>query len=130
MSLVFCATFHSAHPAYIHALQDLRAASRLIERRPGDWARTADELEGMNQIEAAINDIKKASLYDGKGINDYPQPDVSSDAKGMLHEALDYLNKAQIDVSQKENSPYSKELQQSAIGHINAAILATNRAIQ
>jgi tetratricopeptide (TPR) repeat protein len=129
ISLSVCASFPGAHPAYIHALQDLRAAGWLIEHRPGDWARTSGELEAMNQIEAAIDDIKKASLHDEKGINDYPQPDELPDAKGMLHQAIDYLNKARIDVSQEEDNAYSNGLRHSSIGHIDAAILATERAI-
>jgi hypothetical protein len=38
------------HPAYLHALADLRAARWLIEHRPGDWTQTGDEMEAVRSI--------------------------------------------------------------------------------
>src|SRR6202453_5443455 len=82
------------HPAYLHALSDLRAARWLIEHRPGDSAQTADEGEAVRQLDAAINDIKKAALDDGKNTNDHPALDDHPDNRGRIHEALQFLRKA------------------------------------
>lgn len=49
------------HPAYLHALADLRTARWLIDHRPGDWAQSADEGEAVRQIDAAIGDLKQAA---------------------------------------------------------------------
>jgi hypothetical protein len=35
------------HPAYLHALSDLRAARWLIQHRPGDWVQNGDEMEAV-----------------------------------------------------------------------------------
>jgi len=36
MTLASCLSLPNNHPAYLHALEDLRAARWMIEHRPGD----------------------------------------------------------------------------------------------
>jgi hypothetical protein len=117
------------HPYYLHALSDLRAARWLIEHRPGDWAKTVDEIEAVNQIDAAINEIKKAAIDDGKNIADRPPVDELPDHNGRLHAALDYLRKARQDISHDEDNMFAQGLQGRAYTHIDYAINATKRAI-
>ena len=57
------------HPAYLHALSDLRAARWMIEHRPGNWQQTTDEVEAVKKIDGAINEIKQASIDDGEDID-------------------------------------------------------------
>jgi hypothetical protein len=113
------------HPAYLHALSDLRAARWLIEHRPGDWAQTNDEVEAVRQIDAAINDIKQAAIDDGKNLNDRPGTDAHFDNRGRIHEALRLLRKARADVAREEDNAYAHGLRNRAVGHIDAAIGAT-----
>jgi hypothetical protein len=113
------------HPAYLHALSDLRAARWLIEHRPGDWAQTADEGEAVRQIDAAINDIKKAAFDDGKNINDHPPLDDHPDNRGRIHEALQFLNKARADIGHEEDNAFAEGLRDRALGHIDGAIHAS-----
>lgn len=47
----------------------------MIEHRPGDWQRTDDEAVAVTQIDEAIEEIKKASIDDGKDLADHPQVD-------------------------------------------------------
>lgn len=115
------------HPAYLHALSDLRAARWLIEHRPGDSAQTADEAESIRQIDVAIGDIKKAAIDDGKNLNDHPPVDAQSDHRGHIHQALKYLNKARADIAREEDNAYAGGLRNRAIGHIDAAIQAARR---
>jgi hypothetical protein len=115
------------HPAYLHALSDLRAARWLIEHRPGDWAQTGDEVEAVHQIDAAINDIKKAAFNDGKNPHDRPPVDENPDHRGRIHEALQYLNKARSDISHEEDNAFANGLRDRAIGHIDGAIRASRR---
>jgi hypothetical protein len=115
------------HPAYLHALSDLRASRWLIEHRPGDWAQTADESEAVRQIDAAINDIKKAAFDDGKNLNDHPPLDEHPDHRGRIHEALKFMKKARADIAREEDNAYSGGLRNRAIGHIDAAIGAARR---
>ena len=115
------------HPAYLHALSDLRSARYLIEHRPGDPAQTVDESESIRQINAAIGDIKKAAIDDGKNLNDHPPVDGQSDQRGRIHQALKLLNKARADIAREEDNAYAGGLRNRAIGHIDAAIQAARR---
>jgi hypothetical protein len=117
------------HPYYLHALSDLRAARWMIEHRPGDWQRTVDEVEAVKQIDAAIGEIKKAAIEDGKDINDHPKVDERNDHDGRLHEAVDFLKKARQDISHDEDNKFAQGLQGRAYMHIDAAINATKKAI-
>ena len=115
------------HPAYLHALSDLRAARWLIEHRPGDWTQTADEAESVRQIDASISEIKRAAIDDGKNLNDHPPVDEHPDHPGRIHEAVQYLRKARADVSTGEDNAFANGLRDRAIGHIDAAINAARR---
>jgi hypothetical protein len=117
------------HPAYLHALSDLRTARWMLEHRPGDAAVSANEDVAVNEIDAAIREIKKAAIDDGKNVNDHPNVDVANDQPGHLHKALELLKKVHSDVAREEDDPASKGLRDRAIGHIDGAIHATERAI-
>jgi len=117
------------HPYYLHALSDLRAARWMIEHRPGNWERTVDEIEAVKQIDAAIKEIKMASIEDGKDINDHPAVDEHPDHMGRLHDAIDFLKKSRQDISHDEDNGFARGLQARAYNHIDAAIQATRHAI-
>jgi hypothetical protein len=110
------------HPAYLHALSDLRASRWLIEHRTGDWAQTRDEVDAVREIDAAINEIKKAAYDDGKNLNDHPQVDERPDYRGRIHAAIDDLKKARSDIAREEDNEYADHLRDRAIRHIDAAI--------
>lgn len=118
------------HPAYLHALSDLRAARWMIEHRPGDWARLDDEVVAVREIDAAISEIKKASIDDGKDLNDHPAVDEKNDHKGRLHDAEDLLKKARADISETEDNGFAHGLRNRAWKHIDEAIKFTRRAIK
>jgi hypothetical protein len=118
------------HPYYLHALSDLRAARWMIEHRPGNWVQSDLEMNALNEINAAINDIKHASIDDGKNIEDHPPLDEVNDHKGRLHEAHDFLKKAHQDVNQEEDDPFSRGLKFRSIKHINAAMQDVKGALE
>jgi hypothetical protein len=117
------------HPYYLHALSDLRAARWMIEHRPGNWVQTQDEMEAVRRIDKAINEIKKASIEDGKNLGDHPPVDELPDQAGRLHKALDFLRKARLDISHDEDNAFAQGLQARAYDHIDGAIGAVKRAI-
>jgi len=119
---IYVAQAGPAHPAYLHALTDLRSARWLIEHRPSDWAQTNDEVEAVHQIDAAINDIKQAAIDDGKNLNDHPPTDAHFDNRGRIHEALRLLRQARSDVAREEDNGYAHGLRDRAVGHIDGAI--------
>jgi hypothetical protein len=117
-----------AHPAYLHALSDLRAARWLIEHRPTDtWKGTEDEIAAVREIDAAINEIKKAGIDDHKDLNDHPKDAINEHA-GRLHKAAEYLHKADADVDEHESDPEVRGLRDRAHLHIREAIRRTELA--
>ena len=117
------------HPYYLHALSDLRAARWMLEHRPGDVAVSGQEDVAITEIDAAIGEIKRAAIDDGKDIHDHPPVDVPNDRPGHLHKALELLRKVHSDVAREEDDPMTRGLRNRAVGHIDIAIKATERAI-
>jgi len=117
------------HPFYLHALSDLRAARWAAEHRKGDAAVSGQEDVTIQHIDDAINEIKKASIDDGKNLTDHPHVDVPNDHLGRLHKVLQLLNKAHADVAREEDDPTTRGLRNRATHHIDAAIAADKRAI-
>ena len=117
------------HPAYLHALSDLRAARWMLEHRPGDAAVNEHEQRAVQQIDQAIGDIKQASIDDGKNLNDHPQVDVPTDGPGRLHNAQALLQKVHSDIAQEEEDPATRDLKHRSLEHINDALHETDLAI-
>ena len=118
------------HPAYLHALTDLRDARWNLEHRPGDAAVSTQEDVAIVETDRAINDARIAAAEDGKNLADHPQEDAHIDRRGRLHHAAELLRKARQDVAQGEANAQAVELRNRVIGHIDIAIQATDRAIR
>jgi tetratricopeptide (TPR) repeat protein len=116
------------HPAYLHALSDLRAARWMIQHRPGNWNTTVDEMAASQKIDDAINEIKKASIDDGKDINDHPKAQEINEHAGRLVKAIEYLRKARADIAKDEDNVFAQGLQKRAYYHIDEAIRITEKA--
>jgi hypothetical protein len=117
------------HPAYLHALADLRAARWMLEHRPGDAAVSAQEDVAISEIDGAIAEIKRAAIDDGKDIHDHPNVQEVRGRPGRLHRALELLRKVHGDVAREEDDPMTRGLRNRAIGHIDAAIHATQASL-
>jgi hypothetical protein len=111
---------NEAHPAYLHALSDMRLARGLL----GGWSNPLIAIQcqqARKEIENAIQDIIEASISDGKNIDDHPAIDVSIDNRGRLLKALDLLNKAYKDIDEKETNKADLALRSKALGNISNA---------
>jgi hypothetical protein len=117
------------HPAYLHALSDLRAARAHLERHDGGELRHKEK-EAIRAIDDAINEIKKASIDDGKDLNDHPPVDAGLDYTGRLHRAKQLLEKAHQDIAHEEDNSFAQGLQQRAFGHIDRAIHEVDECIR
>jgi len=117
------------HPAYLHALSDLRAARAHLDHHDGGELRH-EEKEAIHAIDDAIAEIKKASIDDGKDLYDHPPVDAGLDHTGRLRRAKQLLEKARQDISHEEDNGYAQGLQQRAFGHIDRAIHNVDEAIQ
>jgi tetratricopeptide (TPR) repeat protein len=117
------------HPAYLHALTDLRQARAHLQRPDGGELRE-QEKKAIHEIDAAIDEIKKAAIDDGKDINDHAPVDARMDWPGRLHRAIELVNKAHNDVAQEEDNSFAQGLQQRALEHIDKAHRHIEEAIR
>jgi hypothetical protein len=117
------------HPAYLHALTDLRHARAHLER-PDHGELREQEKKAIHEIDAAIDEIRKAAIDDGKDLNDHPAVDARMDWPGRLHRALELLDKAHTDISHEEDNRSAQGLQQRAFEHIDKAHRHVEEAIQ
>jgi len=110
---------HSAlkHPAYLHALADLRHARAHVDHDKRGGLQ-AEEKAAVDEIDRAIGDIKKAAIDDGKDLNDHPPIDAKLDHAGLLHKALALLDKAKNDISEDEDNNFGQGLRQRALDHV------------
>jgi hypothetical protein len=109
------------HPAYLHALSDLRAARHYLH---DNWAWGPvkhDDEEAIREIDAAIGEIKRAAIDDGKGLNDPFTIDTSLSPHGRFRKANELLWKAHNDLSRAEDVPESRGLRDRAIMHVDHA---------
>ena len=118
-----------AHPAYLHALADLRNARANLERRGGDPMTRWDEGQAIGNVNAAIVDIKQASIDDGKDLDDHPPVDAREPRFGRLHKALAALYAAHADVAREEDNGFARDLKHRALRDIDAAILRTREGL-
>ena len=117
------------HPAWLHALTDLRDARWNLEHRPGDAAVSAQEDVAIVETDRAIQEAKVAAMEDGKNIEDHPHEDANIDRRGRLHHALELLQKAKDDVAREEDNPETRNLRNRIVEHVDLAVEATKRAI-
>ena len=122
LAFAFSATTGVAqeHPAYLHALTDLRHARAHLER-PDHGELREQEKKAIHEIDEAINEIKKAAINDGKDLNDHPPVDARMDWTGRLHRAIELINKAHNDIAREEDNRFAQGLQQRALEHIDKA---------
>jgi hypothetical protein len=115
------------HPFYQHALTDLRTARWLLGHQPGDRRVYAGEDVAIQEIDAAINEIKRASIDDGKDVNDHPNVDVKEQGSRLLR-AIETLKKAHADIDREEDNPDVRDLRHRAQWHIDRATKAADQA--
>jgi hypothetical protein len=101
----------------------------MLEHRPGDAAVTVHEDEAITEIDRAIAELRRAAIDDGKNLHDHPSADAPNDYRGRLHRAAELLRKVRADTFREEDNPAARGLRDRAIGHVDAALHATERAI-
>jgi hypothetical protein len=116
------------HPAYLHALSDLRDARAHLQR-PDGGALHAEEHAAVEEIDHAIDEIKRAAFDDGKNIEDRPPVDPHKPWVGRLHDARELLDKAHHDIEKEEDNPEARGLRDRVIVHIDRAHHHVDEAI-
>lgn len=132
--LVACAALTFAdepgkHPAYLHALSDLRDARAHLDRLTPSDRMDNEEEHAIREIDAAINEIKRAAIDDGKDLQDHPPVDAHLGRTGRYHKALELLDRAHHDISEREDDQFAHGLRHRALEHIDAAHHVVDRLI-
>lgn len=118
------------HPAYLHALSDLRAARWNLGHRPGDVAVGIQEDIAISDIDRAIGEVKKAARDDAKNADDHSHEDANLDRPGRLHRAVELLEQAREDLDREEDNLEARSLKRRALDHVDRAIEAAKHAIR
>jgi hypothetical protein len=109
------------HPHYLHALSDLRAARHYLN---DGWAWDAvrrEDNDAIREIDAAIGEIKRAAIDDGKTLNDPFPIDTHLSPHDRFRKAIELLWSAHNDLAKAEDVPESRGLRDRAIMHIDEA---------
>lgn len=117
------------HPAYLRALADLRSARAHLQG-PDRGEMHKAEQEAVTQIDQAMDEIRRASIDDGKGPNDHEPIDTKMDPGTRLHHAMELLDRAGRDIAESEDNQSAKDLQQRAYEHIRKAKEQVQQAIR
>jgi len=117
------------HPAFLHALSDLRYARANLEKRGGDPQMKWDEATAIAAVDRAIADIKQAAIDDGKNLADHPPVDPKDSRAGRLHKALATLEQSRKDISEKEDNSFAAGLRDRAVADLDSAISFTKQGI-
>jgi hypothetical protein len=125
----FPAANPAQHPAYLHALTDLRFARAHLER-PDGGALRQQESDAIGEIDRAIDEIKKAAMDDGKNLHDHPPVDAHMEWGGRLRKSLELLDKAHHDIEHEEDDPAARGLRERALEHIDKAHHHVEEAIR
>ena len=118
------------HPAYLHALSDLRAARHYLH---DDWSWGAvrhDDDVAIREIDASINEIKRAAIDDGKGDADPFPIDRRLSPHDRFRKANELLASAMHDLDHAEDVPQSRGLRDRAMMHISQAHSIVDNAWQ
>jgi len=109
------------HPAYLHALSDLRDARAHLDRLTPSDRLDREEEHAIREIDAAIGEIKRAAIDDGKDVADHMPVDAHMGRKGRYHKALELLDRAHHDISEREDDAFAHGLRHRALDHIDEA---------
>ena len=109
------------HPAYLHALSDLRAARHYLN---DNWTWPGvrrDDHAAIREIDAAVDEIKAAAVDDGKGVNNPFPIDRSLSPRDRFRRANELLAAAHNDLDHAEDVPAARGLRSRALMHIDQA---------
>ncbi len=109
------------HPAYLHALEDLRLMRAYLDRLTPNEALDAESAHAIADVDAAIAEIKRAAIDDGKNPNAHPSIDARISRTDRFHRAREAGNAAWRDVNMDEDNGYANGLKHRALQHIESA---------
>jgi hypothetical protein len=109
------------HPEYLHALSDLRFARALLFV-PEENNAIPEQQRAIGQIDRAIDDLRNASIDDGKPLGFTPPVDLSRPRIDRVREAMRALGRAKHDIDSFESNGNAVGWRGWADRHIDGAM--------
>jgi hypothetical protein len=115
------------HPAYLRARSDMRRAQFLlrVQEEPNVTRRL---IEADRELEAAVHEVDRAAVLDGKFIDDHPPVDTHLDRRGRFHRIVELLRSARADLGREEDNGRAAGWRDAAYRHIDQALEHVHRA--
>jgi hypothetical protein len=109
------------HPAYLHALSDLRLMRSYLDRLTPSERVDDESAHAIQEIDAAIREIKEASIDDHKDIHDHMPIDARITPSDRFRKAREAGNAAWHDLDREEDNGYARGLKHRAMDHVEKA---------
>lgn len=109
------------HPAYLHALSDLRLMRAYLDRMTPSERIDEESQHAIDEIDAAIREIKEASIDDGRDLRMHAPIDARITPTDRFHKAREAGNAAWADLDHEEDNDYAHGLKHRALDHIEKA---------
>jgi hypothetical protein len=115
------------HPAYLRARTDMRRAQFLlrVQEEPNVTRRL---IEADHEVEAAVREVDRAAVLDGKNLDDHPSVDLHLDRRGRFHRIVELLRSARADLGREEDNGRAAGWRDGAYRHIDQALENVHRA--
>jgi hypothetical protein len=119
----------AAHPAYLHAISDLRYARALLYRP--DWGPVMhDQRAAVDEIDHAIGEAKRAAIDDGRNPDDHPPIDRRLGWEGRFRQAVELLNSAERNLSTAETNGAAAGWRNTALANVRNAKAFVDKAMR
>jgi hypothetical protein len=112
---------HAQHPQYLHALSDLRLMRAYLDRQTPNEHIDDEASHAIQEIDAAIQEIRAASIDDGKDTQDHMPIDTQETFASRYRKARQAGDAAWHDVDQAEENGSVRGLKHRALDHIEKA---------
>ena len=109
------------HPAYMHALSDLRLMRGYLDRLNPSEHIDEESVRAVQEIDAAINAIKGAAIDDHRDLHEHPPIDAHITAHDRFDMARQAGNAAWHDLDHEEDNAFAGGLKHKAMDHIERA---------
>jgi hypothetical protein len=109
------------HPAYMHALSDLRLMRAYLDKLTPNERIDDESQHAIDEIDAAIREIKEAAIEDGKDLRDHPPIDAGITPSNRFRKAREAGTAAWDDLNREEDNGFAHGLKHHAMDHIEKA---------
>lgn len=119
-----------AHPAYLHALSDLRLMRAYLDRLTPSERIDEESQHAIAEIDAAIQEIKEAAIDDRKDLRDHAPIDARIQPTERFRQAREAGTQAWHDLDREEDNNFARGLKHRALAHVEEANHTVDKIIK